>query len=77
MVFADGQLELSGVGGALFRCGPVGTAMWIALCQFDWQVDDAAAVLAGVWRLDVANMRADLEIWVAELWDAGLLGYHE
>lgn len=73
---ADGRMELSG-GGTSFRCGPVGTAMWIALCQHDWQIDAAAELLAAVWRLDVENMRTDLVIWVGELWDAGVLGHHE
>ncbi|ONI91340.1 hypothetical protein ALI144C_01265 [Actinosynnema sp. ALI-1.44] len=76
-VSADGRMELSGAADIRFHCGPVGTAMWIALCQHDWQIDAAAVLLAGQWRLDVVNARADLEIWVAELWDAGLLAYQE
>ncbi|ALG09053.1 hypothetical protein [Kibdelosporangium phytohabitans] len=75
-VSADGRMELSGAG-VQFHCGPVGTAMWIALCQRDWQLDAAAVLLAGYWHIDLANTRADLEIWVTELWDAGLLAYHE
>lgn len=72
-VLADGRLELAGAAGRLFHCGPVGTAMWVALCQRGWRIDAAAALLAAQWRLDVANTRADLEIWVTELRDAGLL----
>jgi len=72
VVFADGRMELSGDGRKVL-CGPVGTAMWVALCQLDWQLDAAAVLLAALWRLDVENMRADLDIWVAELSDAGLL----
>ncbi|CAM3293878.1 PqqD family peptide modification chaperone [Kibdelosporangium persicum] len=74
-VFADGRMELSG-DGTIFHCGPVGTAMWVALCQHDWQIDAAADLLAGLWRLDVENMRTDLVIWVDELWDAGVLRHH-
>jgi hypothetical protein len=73
-VLADGVLELSSrAGDVRFRCGPVGTAMWIALCQHGWLLDAAADTLADVWRADRENMRAELDIWVGELCDAGLL----
>lgn len=71
----DGRLELSSrLGGDLFRCEPAAAAMWIALCQNGWRVADAADALAGAWQMDEENMRADLDILVAELCDAGLLG---
>jgi rhodanese-related sulfurtransferase len=73
-VLADGVLELSSrLGGDRFRCGPAGTAMWIALCQSGWQVEAAAGALAEAWQADRENMRAELDIWVGELCDAGLL----
>jgi len=73
-VLADGVLELSAhADGVLFRCGPVGTAMWIALCQHGWLADGAAATLSEVWPSDRENIRAELDIWIGELWDAGLL----
>lgn len=71
----DGGLELSSrLGGDVFRCAPAAAAMWIALCQHDWRADDAAGTLADAWQVDEANMRADLDILIAELCDAGLLG---
>ncbi|MET0237509.1 MAG: PqqD family peptide modification chaperone [Kibdelosporangium sp.] len=71
----DGRLELSSrAGGDVFHCEPAAAAMWIALCQHDWQVGAAAGALASAWRIDAVNMRADLDILVAELCDAGLLG---
>ena len=71
----DGGLELSSrAGGDVFRCEPAAAAMWIALCQNDWQPAAAAGTLAGAWQVDEANMRADLDILINELCDAGLLG---
>jgi coenzyme PQQ synthesis protein D (PqqD) len=73
-VLPDGVLELrSRQGGDSFRCDPTGTAMWIALCQHGWLVDAAADTLAAAWVADPENMRAELDIWVGELCDAGLL----
>ena len=37
-------------------------------------VETAAATLAGVWESDPTNIKADLDIWVDELCDAGLVG---
>ncbi|MEV4320031.1 hypothetical protein [Actinocrispum sp. NPDC049592] len=73
-VLADGVLELSaGAGGVLFRCGPAGTAMWIALCQHGWLAEGAVGALSAIWTADRENIRAELDIWIGELWDAGLL----
>ncbi|MFE0198489.1 hypothetical protein ACFW0I_22450 [[Kitasatospora] papulosa] len=47
--------------------------MWIALCQHDGDRSAAADTLAQVWKKDRANMRADVDLWVDELLDAGLL----
>ncbi|MFJ3309401.1 PqqD family protein [Streptomyces sp. NPDC086549] len=55
------------------RCGPVGTAMWLALRQCDGDVAAAARMLASLWDTEPANARADLDIWVDELRDAGLV----
>jgi rhodanese-related sulfurtransferase len=73
-VLPDGVLELSSrLGDVRFHCGPAGTAMWIALCQHGWRIDAAADALADAWLADRENMRAELDIWVGELCDAGLL----
>lgn len=70
----DGRLELSSrLGGDTFRCEPAAAAMWIALCQNDWRPDAAADALAAAWQADKVNMRADLDILLGELCDAGLL----
>jgi hypothetical protein len=70
----DGHLMLhSAATGSWHQCGPVGAAMWIALQQNDGDCAAAADMLAEVWAIDPVNMRADLELWVAELCDAGLL----
>ncbi|MEV5878451.1 PqqD family protein [Streptomyces sp. NPDC052101] len=69
-----GHLELhSASTGAWFRCSPVGAAMWITLRQHDGDVHRAAHVLASRWSTDPVNMCADLEVWVGELCDLGLL----
>jgi hypothetical protein len=74
-VLADGMLELiCPIRGDLFRCGPVGTAMWVALCQNGWEIGAAARTLAAVWQVDRENMRAEFDIWLGELTDAGLVG---
>ncbi|MET9888480.1 PqqD family protein [Streptomyces sp. NPDC006430] len=75
-VDADGYLELradSLAGPGRFRCGPVGTAMWIALRRHDGDAEVAAQVLAELWGTDPENARADLDIWIDEMRDAGLL----
>jgi len=56
-----------------FRCGPVGTAMWIALRQQDGDVEAAARTLSSLWDTDETNTRADLDIWIDEMRDAGLV----
>ncbi|MFE2477607.1 PqqD family peptide modification chaperone [Streptomyces sp. NPDC059389] len=75
-VDADGRLELrtaSDFGPGRYWCGPVGTMMWIALRQHDGDVGAAAETLAALWETDPANARADLDIWVDEVRDAGLV----
>jgi hypothetical protein len=73
-VLADGYLELfSERTGTRFRCGPVGTAMWIALRQHDGNLDAAADMLAELWDRKPENMRADMEVWIDELRDVGLV----
>jgi hypothetical protein len=75
-VDADGQMEILATtadGIARFSSGPVGTAMWIALRQHDGDMAAAAHGLAQVWGLEPVNVRADLEVWVNEMRDAGLV----
>lgn len=75
-VKSDGCLELvadTARGRARYRCGPTATAMWIALRVHDGNPDAAAHILAGLWRTDPVNARTDLEIWVEEMSDAGLM----
>ncbi|MFE2147345.1 MULTISPECIES: PqqD family protein [unclassified Streptomyces] len=75
-VDADGCLELradSVAGPGRFRCGPVGTAMWIVLRRHDGDAGIAADTLAELWNTAPENARADLDIWVEEMRDAGLL----
>ena len=48
--------------------------MWIALRQHGGDVETAARTLAGAWESDPTNIRADLDVWVGELYDAGLVG---
>lgn len=71
----DGRLELvSSATGIRMRCDTVGTAMWIALRQHGGDIETAARTLAGAWQTDATNIRADLDVWVDELCDAGLVG---
>lgn len=73
-VMADGQLELfSEQSGSRFRCSRVGTAMWIALRQHDGNLDAAARMLATLWDRHPDHMKADMDLWVGELRDAGLM----
>ncbi|MFB8392620.1 PqqD family protein [Streptomyces yangpuensis] len=75
-VDADGRLELradSGDGPHLYRCGPVATAMWIALRRNDGDAGAAASLLAQMWDIEPDHARADLDIWVEDMRDAGLL----
>lgn len=75
-VDADGHLEVLAEAtppGGRFRCGPVGTAMWIALRQQDGDMEAAARTLAAMWGTDPANTRADLDIWIDEMRDAGVV----
>ncbi|MGP4012659.1 PqqD family protein [Streptomyces sp. 4N124] len=75
-VDADGHLEVLTepvCPAGRFRCGPVGTAMWIALRQQDGDIEAAARMLSALWGTDPANTRADLDIWVDEMRDAGVV----
>ncbi|MFE3584753.1 PqqD family protein [Streptomyces vinaceus] len=68
-----GSVGGSAAGSGRFRCGPVGTAMWILLRRHDGDADIAAGMLAELWNTAPENARADLDIWVEEMRDAGLL----
>ncbi|MGW1506157.1 PqqD family protein [Streptomyces mirabilis] len=74
VVLENGYLELhSQHSGTRICCGPVNTAMWIAIRQHDGQLDAAADLLATLWDVDPLYMRSDLDVWVSELGDAGLV----
>ncbi|MFJ3175204.1 PqqD family protein [Streptomyces roseus] len=68
-----GSVAGSPAGSGRFRCGPVGTAMWILLRRHDGDAEIAAGMLAELWNTAPENARADLDIWVEEMRDAGLL----
>ncbi|MEU8844613.1 PqqD family protein [Streptomyces roseus] len=51
----------------------MGTAMWILLRRHDGDAEIAAGMLAELWNTAPENARADLDIWVEEMRDAGLL----
>ncbi|MFE9767972.1 PqqD family peptide modification chaperone [Streptomyces sp. NPDC005808] len=75
-VDATGRLELlteTAVGSGRYRCSPVGTAMWIALRRNEGDTGAAAHMLAELWNTAPENARADLDIWIEEMRDAGLL----
>ncbi|MEU8700233.1 PqqD family protein [Streptomyces sp. NPDC091387] len=73
-VTEDGCLEfLTSPDGPSYRCSPVAAAMWIALRQHNGQLGPAAEMLAELWCTDPENTRTDMDIWVSELRDAGLV----
>ncbi|WP_030422193.1 PqqD family protein [Streptomyces sp. SCSIO 75703] len=73
-VTEDGCLEfLTEANGTSYRCGPVATAMWIALRQHGGRLGPAAEMLAELWSTDPENTRTDMDIWVGELKDACLV----
>ncbi len=75
-VDSAGRLEIlaeSAAGTVRYRCGPVGAAMWIALRQHEGDPGPAADLLAALWNTAPENARADLDIWVEEMRDAGLM----
>jgi hypothetical protein len=75
-VDAQGRLDVvpePSASARAVRCGPVGTAMWLALRQHSGDVRAAARMLASLWGTEPANALADLDIWVDELRDAGLV----
>ena len=75
-VTEDGCLELlTEADGTIYRCSPLAAAMWIALRQHNGQLGPAADMLAGLWSTDPENTRTDMDIWMSELRDAGLVRY--
>jgi hypothetical protein len=73
VVLENGDLELHSRHSGVRSWGPVNTAMWLALRQHDGQLDAAAALLAVLWDVNPLCMRSDLDVWVSELGDAGLV----
>lgn len=74
VVLENGYLELySQHSGVRSRWGPVNAAMWLAIRQHDGHLDAAADLLAALWYVDPQYMRSDLDVWVSELGDAGLV----
>ncbi|TCK24489.1 hypothetical protein [Pseudonocardia endophytica] len=54
-------------------CDESGTAMWIALCQTDWSVGDAAVHLARLWDADPWWVRDMMQQWINDLLEAGIV----
>ncbi|MFR9797760.1 PqqD family protein [Streptomyces sp. MS06] len=74
VVLENGGLELYSRRSGVRSCwGPVSTAMWIALRQNGGHLEPAADLLAALWGVDPLCMRSDLDVWVNELGDAGLV----
>ncbi|WP_340563476.1 PqqD family protein [Streptomyces sp. GSL17-111] len=73
---ADGSLELRFPDTAgrsrAYRYSPACTAMWIALRRLDGDRAAAAETLARHWGTNPVGIRAELDVWVAELCEAGL-----
>ena len=70
----SGHLELFCTEtGRHIDCEPVATAMWIALNQHDGHVGRAATMLAGLWRADPKDVRAEMTVWAGTLCAIGLL----
>ncbi|MBP2327120.1 hypothetical protein JOF56_007505 [Kibdelosporangium banguiense] len=55
------------------ECAPAAAAMWIMLKQHDGDIDRAAAILAGHWNADPAEVRYDMVVLVGSLCAIGLL----
>jgi hypothetical protein len=73
-VSSAGELELFSERGAhRYRCGPTGTAIWIALRRNDDDVDAAADMLAKMWGTDRSVTRSRVHEWIGELRRIGLL----
>ncbi|MFF6995241.1 PqqD family protein [Streptomyces sp. NPDC008313] len=73
-VLESGELLLFAADrGDEYTCGPVATAMWIALRRHDGDLDATADTLAGLWDSERVIIRAELEIWADELRAAGLV----
>jgi len=74
VVLENGHLELHSQHSGTYTCwGPVNTAMWLALRQHDGHLEAAAELLASLWDVDPLYMLSDLDVWVSELGDAGLV----
>ncbi|MFH8447319.1 PqqD family protein [Streptomyces sp. NPDC018026] len=74
VVLEDGCLELhSQQSEKPIRCAPVNTAMWIAMRQHGGHLDTVADLLADLWDVDPGLVRSDLDLWVSELGNAGLV----
>lgn len=73
-VLPDGRLRLrSRRTGVVVHCPPRQAAMWIALSQHNGDQTAAADMLAGVWDVAPAAMRADFHLWIDEMRSASLL----
>jgi hypothetical protein len=73
-VSSAGELELLSERDAhRYRCGPAGTAIWIALRRNDDDVDAAADMLAKMWGTDRGVTRSRVHEWIGELHRIGLL----
>lgn len=73
-VLETGWMELGRPdGGDRLLCDEVGTAMWIVLCQNDWNIGDAAAHLARLWHSDPWWIRDAMQDWITDLQRAGIV----
>ncbi|MEV0558306.1 MULTISPECIES: PqqD family peptide modification chaperone [unclassified Streptomyces] len=78
LVREDGTLQLeSPRTGSTYLCGPMGTAIWIALQQHAGHVEPAVEVLAVRWNRNPRWLRADFDTFIGELRDADLVSVVE
>lgn len=69
-----GLVLLSERSGKLFRCNATAATMWAALWEHDGHLDSAATSIAEHYRgADPARVRADLDVLVERLRQAGLV----
>lgn len=74
----DGTMQLeSSRTGSTYLCGPMGTAMWIALRQYAGHVEPAVELLAVRWNKNPCRLRADFDTFIGELEDADLVSVVE
>jgi hypothetical protein len=68
-----GLVLLREKSGKLYRCNPTAAAMWTALHEHDGQPDAASRSVAELYGTGPAQVRADLDLLLADLQRAGLV----